>query len=334
MPNVSANCGDEVYGHEIGDDKIGGDNDCHTAQPCSRYPSPVEMKSTRSTIMSMRTAAILWRSTHPGPTLVVTALSFGLALALAPGLSPARFALLVVAVFLGQVSIGVSNDAIDAPRDRINERADKPLAMPGAPLAAAWIVAYSAAALALAMSALLSWQMAVAHLIFVGSGWVYNAWAKSTVWSAACFVVGFGIFPSLPPLTESSPAFAPAWASVAGAAFGVAIHFSNVLPDLEGDARTGVRGLPHRLGRRWSAFVASASLITGAAVAAKATPAIGDSWLVTLLPWIGFALVGGVAVWALYVAISRRPSRLPFQLVMFAALLLALQVIVTGGLTD
>ena len=44
----------------------------------------------------------------------------------------------------------------------------------------------------------------------------------------------------------------------------MAVHLTNVLPDLEDDAATGVRGLPHRLGPRASAVVAAVALIVGA----------------------------------------------------------------------
>src|SRR6476619_7249416 len=65
-------------------------------------------------------------SCHPLPTIAVTAISAGLA-ALA-GLSFGRGALLVAAVFAGQLSIGWSNDAIDAARDRATHRSAKPVA--------------------------------------------------------------------------------------------------------------------------------------------------------------------------------------------------------------
>src|SRR6188472_137581 len=65
-------------------------------------------------------------SCHPLPTIAVTAISAGLA-ALA-GLSLGRGLLLVAAVLAGQLSIGWSNDAIDAARDRASARVDKPVA--------------------------------------------------------------------------------------------------------------------------------------------------------------------------------------------------------------
>jgi 4-hydroxybenzoate polyprenyltransferase len=248
------------------------------------------------------------------------------------GLDLGRLALLTVAVFFGQVSIGLSNDAIDAPRDRAVERADKPLALQGAPLKLAWAAAAWSGILALTLSLILGWQITLAHLIFLGSGWAYNTWLKSTIWSALCFVLGFGAFVSLASLSLPDPMLAPAWVTITGASFGIAIHFSNVLPDLEDDKTTGVRGLPHRLGQRNSAIVASTALVAGAATVACATvPAVFTDlfWL----PWIGFVLVTGVATAGLVASLRPRASRLGFRLVMLAALLLVGQLLLTGGFT-
>ena len=48
---------------------------------------------------------------------------------------------------------------------------------------------------------------------------------------------------------------------VAGALLGVGAHLVNALPDLADDEATGVRGLPHRLGPRWTPPVATAVLV-------------------------------------------------------------------------
>src|SRR5450759_343109 len=65
-------------------------------------------------------------SCHPIPSLAVTTLTAGLA-GLA-GLPLGRGVLVTAAVFTGQLSIGWSNDYIDAERDRAVHRSDKPLA--------------------------------------------------------------------------------------------------------------------------------------------------------------------------------------------------------------
>lgn len=276
----------------------------------------------------MRTVRALWGSSHPGPTLVVTALA--LALGVATGLDPWRLVVLTAAVFAGQLSVGVSNDAFDAARDREVGRTDKPLARGEVALGVAWAVSLGLLAVALVLSALLGWRMLSAHALALGSALAYNAWLKSTPWSIVPFVVSFGIFPSLATLSAADPAFAAGWAWVAGAALGAAVHLTNVLPDLDDDARTGVRGLPHRLGARVSATIAAAAVVVGA-VAVLVGAAGGDLAAVSAVSWVFFVAVVAVAATTAWRAIARPPTRALFRLVMLAALLLAAQLVASGG---
>lgn len=270
----------------------------------------------------------LWGSTHPGPTLVVTGLA--LAIGVAVALEPWRLVLLVLAVLAGQVSIGLSNDAIDAPRDRAVGRTDKPIARGDVSERAAWGAAIGAVAAALVLSAPLGFGMLAAHAIFLASAWSYNAGLKSTPFSIVPFLVSFGIFPSLATLAAADPAVAAPWAWIAGAALGAAVHLTNVLPDLDDDRATGVRGLPHRIGPRASAVVAAAGIVVGA-VAVLLGAAGGDLAAVVPLAWVFFAAVVGVAGATAVLALVRPPTRALFRLVMLAALLLAAQLVATGG---
>jgi len=276
----------------------------------------------------VRIVRALWGSSHPGPTLVVTVLA--LALGIATGLEPWRLVVLTAAVFAGQLSVGVSNDAFDAGRDREVGRADKPIARGDVGLGVAWAAAAGLLAAALVLSCLLGWRMAAAHAIALGSALAYNAGLKSTPWSIVPFVVSFGLFPSLATLSAPDPAFAAWWAWIAGAALGAAVHLTNVLPDLDEDARTGVRGLPHRLGPRLSAVIAATAVVVGAV--AVLTGAVGGE-LSTVSPvsWVFFAAVVVVAVVTAWRAITRPPTRALFRLVMLAALLLAAQLVASGS---
>ncbi len=271
---------------------------------------------------------VLWRSSHPGPTLVVTALSG--ALGAAAGLDAARLAVLAVAVLLGQLSIGLSNDVIDLRRDRAAGRLDKPLVTADVPVKIAWITAIVCGVAALGLSAVLSWPFAIAHTIMVAAGWAYNAALKSTVWSAACFVLAFAVFPSYGPLALPDPRIAPLWAWIAGATFGVAIHFANVLPDIDDDVRLGVRGLPHVIGRRASTVIAFAALLVGAAAGVFGPFLASDQPLNALSAAVGVMIVG-ITVWGVVSGLSRGPSRRSFRLVMLAALLLAVQLVIGGA---
>ena len=265
----------------------------------------------------------LWRSSHPGPSVVVTLVA--VTLGIASGLEPWRIAVLGLAILFGQLSVGISNDAIDAPRDTATGRSDKPIARGDVSLRAAWVAASGAVVIALVLSCLLSWAMGLAHAIALASAWAYNAGLKSTPISVLPFIVSFGLLPSLVTLSADPPSVAAGWAWVAGAALGVAIHLTNVLPDLEDDAQTGVRGLPHRLGRRVSAVIAAVALVVGA-VAVLLGPDAG----ITVFGAIAFAGVVVIAVAGLVLALVRPPGRGVFRLVMLAALLLCVQLAATG----
>lgn len=262
----------------------------------------------------------LWGATHPGPTLVVTTLS--LALGVAAGLDPGRLILLVVAVFAGQVSVGLSNDAIDAARDVAVGRTDKPIARGAVTPEGALCVAVASLVVALALSVPLGPGFVAAHAIALASAWAYNAGLKSTPVSIAPFLLSFGLFPSFATLASPEPALAAPWASVAGAALGAAVHLTNVVRDLDDDRATGVRGLPHRLGARVSVVAAAAGIVLGA-VAVFAGSGGG------VVGAVFFAAAVLVAAATITLALWRPPGRAVFQLTMSAALLLAVQLVVT-----
>jgi len=274
----------------------------------------------------MRTARALWGSTHPGPSLVVTVLS--LALGIAAGLEPWRLIVLVVAVFAGQVSVGLSNDAIDLFRDATVGRSDKPLVRGDTRVRTAWIAAGIALGVAVLLSAVLGWGMLFAHVIALVSAWSYNAGLKATPASLLPFLVSFGIFPSLATLSAPAPQPAALWAAFAGAMLGAAVHLTNVLPDLDDDRRTGIRGLPHRIGPAASVMLAVVGIVVAAIAVLIGSLVEGAS----PLAMIAFALlVTGIAA-AVMIRMRRRgPDRTGFRLVMLAALVLALQLVVASG---
>lgn len=276
----------------------------------------------------MRTVRALWGATHPGPSLVVTVLS--LALGLATGLEPWRLVVLVLAVFAGQVSVGLSNDAIDLFRDATVGRSDKPLVRGDTRVRTAWITAFGSLAVAVVLSAVLGWGMLIAHVIALASAWSYNAGLKATPASLLPFIVSFGIFPSLPSLSAVDPQPAAIWATFAGAALGAAVHLTNVLPDLDDDRRTGVRGLPHRIGPAASVVLAVAGTVV-AAVAVLFGSIAGGAPAAAMIP---FAVLVVLVAAAVLTRMRRHgPDRTGFRLVMTAALVLAVQLVAASALS-
>jgi 4-hydroxybenzoate polyprenyltransferase len=242
-------------------------------------------------------------SCHPIPSVAVTAVTAGLA-ALSE-LTLGRGALVTAAVFSGQLSIGWSNDYLDADRDRAMLRSDKPLASGAMERRVVGIAAVVALIVALALSTALGWPGGVAALAIVVCGWAYNVGLKATVLSWLPYVIAFGMLPAVATLSASPPRWPGAWALIAGGLLGVAAHLANVLPDLGDDVATGIRGLPHRIGARATALTATAILLIASAVILFGPVGQPGPWR-----WAGFAgailLTGAAARLALGDPSSRR----------------------------
>jgi 4-hydroxybenzoate polyprenyltransferase len=136
----------------------------------------------------------------------------------------------------------------------------------------------------------------VLQLLVVFWGWLYNARLKSTALSPLPFLFAFGGLPAVATLALAAPRWPPAWTLAAAGLIGVAAHFGNVLPDLDDDQHTGISGLPHRLGRSVSSYVAvgAALAATVVAVAATSTQGSGTLWVLASAA-AAFAGLGFVA---------------------------------------
>src|SRR3954454_15163035 len=240
------------------------------------------------------------------------------------GVPAGRVVLLCAAVLAGQMSIGWSNDWLDAERDRAVARADKPVVQgvvaPGLLRAAA----LGSVAAAVVLSLLLGLLPGLLLLLLVASGWAYNAGLKRTAASALPYCTGFGALPAGVVAAAPGTPLAPWWLVAAGAALGGAGHLANVAPDIEDALATGVRGLPHRMG-------AVASAVTGALLllGASLVLVLGPTGPPTVTGWICLALAVPAATVA---ALAGTPSlrRAAFPAVM---LLVVLDVVllVAGG---
>jgi 4-hydroxybenzoate polyprenyltransferase len=238
---------------------------------------------------------------HPGPAFAVTLLA-GL-LAGAVGLGPGGVALVVAAVLAGQLSIGWSNDLVDLNRDRAVGRADKPLAEGRISERTVRVACGLAVVAVVPLSLACGWLAGTIHLVCVAAGWAYNVGVKATPLSWLPYAVAFGGLPVFVSLAESPSEAPPLWLPVAGALLGVGAHFVNVLPDLADDAATGVRGLPHRLGARWSPVVSAVVLVAAAIVIVVGAPV--DS---AVLAAAALVVTAGLAAVAL-LAHGRAPFR-------------------------
>jgi len=262
----------------------------------------------------------LVRASHPEPAVAVTAVAALLAVGLGrPALGVAAAAATVLA---SQLSIGWVNDAIDAGRDAAVGRRDKPVAV-GALSSRTAAVCGALAAVAVVPLGFLSGVPAglVATLALV-SALLYDWPLKSTVVSVVPYAVSFACLPSF--VVLGAGATPPLWLVAAGGLLGAGAHFANALPDLADDARTGVRGLPHRLGRTGSLGAAAVLLL-----AATATLAFGPPGAPTWTGWTALVVAFGV----LPFLVRRDPaSKAPFRAVMLIAVLDVVLLLV-GGLS-
>ena len=216
-----------------------------------------------------RSAAALVRASHPEPTVAVTAIAT--ALAVSSGLG-ARSLYVTAAFLTGQLSVGWSNDWIDAARDARNGRTDKPVGQGRLTVGAVRTAALVALGLCVPLSLAMGLGAGLLHLAAVAAAWSYNARLKATALSFLPYALAFGAVPSIVVLALPGAAVAPAWATAAGALLGVGAHLCNALPDLEEDLAQGVRGLPHRLGPRRSVAGAAVLLLAAAVLLAVGPP--------------------------------------------------------------
>jgi heme o synthase len=270
-----------------------------------------------------RTAGALIRACHPEPAAAVTAGACVLAIAVG------RDALGVIevgaAVAATQLAVGWSNDWLDADRDVRVGRTDKPVASGEVSRRSVGLAAIAAAVAAVPLAMLSGWRAGAVLVVAMIAGLLYNWPLKFTVWSVVPYVVAFGALAAFVPMSRPGSPLPPWWLVAAGALLGAGAHFVNVLPDLDDDARTGVNGLPHRLGDHASVVISAALLLAATGLLAFA-PAQHSAWPA----WLAFGLA--VAVLLFGFAAGRRPgSRAAFRAVLLVALIDVALLIASGA---
>jgi 4-hydroxybenzoate polyprenyltransferase len=265
----------------------------------------------------------LLKASHPEPGAAVTVVSG--VLALSTGRGAAGTAAVVATVLASQLSVGWSNDAIDAERDATVGRADKPVPA-GEVSRRAVALAAVVSGVALVPLALLSGPTAaLAAVLGLVSATLYNWPLKSTVVSVIPYAVSFAALPAFVVLGLPGAPRPPLWLVGAGALMGAGAHFANVLPDLADDARTGIRGLPHRLGPGGSRLTAAGLLFAATAALAFGPPG-PPSWvgIAALLAAAVVLPIGG------YAGMRRPGSRAAFRAVIVVALIDVVLLLVAG----
>lgn len=237
-------------------------------------------------------------------------------LALQAGVPHPRLAMVTATVLASQLAVGWSNDALDAGRDTATGRTDKPIPAGAVPRRAVAVAASLAALATVWLAAAGGVPAGPVALLGLLSGLLYNWPLKATPLSVVPYAVSFAALPAFVAFSRPGAPPPAGWLVAAAGLLGAGAHFANALPDLDDDVRTGVRGLPHRLGRTASLAAAAGLLLAATAVLALAPPGRPT--------WPGLTALGAAAVvlpvgW--YAARGQPGSRVAFRAVLVVALI-------------
>ena len=213
--------------------------------------------NTRSKLRGLRKAS------HFGPTLLVTAISFGFA-NYYWWEGPAY--VIAFGVFTGQLVVGWSNDLYDYQDDLTHQRMNKPLVagLISQEFLRKWIKIMLPFSFVANLLGPLGIKGGLVYMLGIACGVGYNFYFKFSWLSPLPYAIAFAALPSS--IAISKDITPPLWMWLGGALFGMAAHFINVLKDMKADQKSGIRGLPQRLGSRNSIIVAIALIALGVAV--------------------------------------------------------------------
>lgn len=202
----------------------------------------------------------LRKASHFGPTLIVTAISFGFA-NYYWWEGPAF--VIAFGVFTGQLVVGWSNDLYDYADDLTHQRMNKPLVsglITEEFLAKAIKVMLPFSFVANLLGPL-GLKGGLVYMLGIACGIAYNFYFKFNWLSPLPFAIAFAALPSSVAISKGITP--PLWMWLGGALFGMAAHFINVIKDMKADQKSGIRGLPQILGSKKSAIVAILLTLAG-----------------------------------------------------------------------
>ena len=187
----------------------------------------------------------LLKASHFGPTVLVTAISFGFA-TYYWWEGPAF--VIAFGVFTGQLVVGWSNDLYDYQDDLRHARINKPLVAKSITKESLqkWLrfmVPFSFLANLLGP---LGIKGGLVYMLGVACGVGYNFYFKFSPLSPLPFAIAFAALPSC--VVISKDITPPLWMWLGGALLGMAAHFINVIKDMKEDQISQIGGLPQRLG--------------------------------------------------------------------------------------
>jgi 4-hydroxybenzoate polyprenyltransferase len=244
--------------------------------------------------------------THPGPSLLVTALVVAAAALLTRHAPPLRIAAgLVLAMLPCQLAIGALNDWADVELDRV-AKPYKPIPRGLVRRNAALAFALAAIAVSLGAAAWLGPAVLGVDALGIAAGVSYDLALKRTPFAVIAWWPGFLVVPLIAMVATGTLPGAAAAVPLA-LALAVAVQIANGLPDIEGDRLGGANTLPAALGVTRSRWVMGLCLGVAAVYVAVARGPLGEG---------GLALVGAglLGLAALIPLLPRGAPRLAFPL--------------------
>ena len=195
----------------------------------------------------------LLKASHFGPTLLVTAISFGFA-TYYWWEGPAY--VIAFGVFTGQLVVGWSNDLYDYQDDLSHNRKNKPLVSGQITeeLLQNWLKWVTPFSFIANLFGPLGVKGGLVYMLGIACGVAYNFYFKFSVLSPLPYAIAFAALPSS--IAISKDITPPVWMWLGGALFGMAAHFINVIKDMKEDQISKIGGLPQRLGSKNSIWVA------------------------------------------------------------------------------
>ena len=205
----------------------------------------------------------LLKASHFGPTLLVTAISFGFA-TYYWWEGPAY--VIAFGVFTGQLVVGWSNDLYDYQDDLSHNRKNKPLVSGQIrkELLQSWLKWVTPFSFIANLFGPLGVKGGLVYMLGILCGVAYNFYFKFSVLSPLPYAIAFAALPSS--IAISKDITPPLWMWLGGALFGMAAHFINVIKDMKEDQISKIGGLPQRLGSKNSILAAVILIAIGIAI--------------------------------------------------------------------
>ena len=205
----------------------------------------------------------LLKASHFGPTLLVTAISFGFA-TYYWWEGPAY--VIAFGVFTGQLVVGWSNDLYDYQDDLSHNRKNKPLVSGQITeeLLQNWLKWVTPFSFIANLFGPLGVKGGLVYMLGILCGVAYNFYFKFSVLSPLPYAIAFAALPSS--IAISKDITPPLWMWLGSALFGMAAHFINVIKDMKEDQISKIGGLPQRLGSKNSILAAVILIAIGIAI--------------------------------------------------------------------